>query len=108
MKADMLHLGLYSGDGDTVWTCAKWLELCRLGTVIRNVCAIGDPLTHGVWFIKVGTPFTETGSEWLHYDPKTGQRSRSPNDGVPIHSRDIFLPVQVMTPKQVIEAAEAQ
>ena len=102
----ILDLGFYSGGPDPVWSCAKWLDTAKIGTIIRNQCTIRCKLDRGIWFVKMASPFTSTGTEWRLYDPATGKVEQGwhVEQGPIIEARDIFLPVQVMTPEQVAKA----
>lgn len=101
----LMRLGFYSGGEDAVWSCSKWLDVSPVGTVIRNGCDISSPLEAGVWFVKVVSHRTSSGTEWAQYSPKTGQHHLMA--AIAIEGRDIFLPVQKMTPAQCMELREA-
>lgn len=80
-----------------IWSAAKWLELCPVGTIIRNGCDHRAPAGEGTHLIKVdlGRGTDPGNTEWLPCNPSGSWRV--PDDPwYPLRARDVFLPVQVV------------
>jgi len=79
--SDLLQLGLFSGPGDKVWTCTKYMDDAQIGTLVRNSCMVDSDDEKGDLFLKINS------TQWIRVRP---------DDHEIVDSSEIFLPVQVV------------
>lgn len=93
-----MQLGISTFHDQLIWSAAKWLELCPVGTVVRNGCDSGAPKGAGIHLQKVqlhrGTD--PGGTEWVPCHPRTYKWLVPDEPWFPLRSKDVFLPVQVV------------
>lgn len=89
----------HTGNIGSIWSCAKWLELCPIGTVVRNGCDVRAPMGAGVHLRKVQLHRGQDpgGTEWVPCSAQDPHKWRVPDEPwFPLRSKDVFLPVQVV------------
>lgn len=85
-----MMLGRNHGDSihGNLWACAKWLELCPVGTVVRNGCDHRAHPGEGTHLIKVSDSY------WVPCNPRSYKQYDL--DVGHVRAVDIWLPVQVV------------
>lgn len=94
---------LHSSENGTIWSACKYLELCPVGTIVRNSVDHRAPAGAGTHLRKVriqGNDGVYRGldpgsTEWVPCTP-AGVWHKPDEPWHPLRSKDLFLPVQVV------------